>query len=318
MSTNNLQLGIIGLGKMGGNIALQGTDKGIQIVGMARRDKPELTSKGVKIVNNFEDFVSSLKTPRVTYLSLPAGKTIDEVLAKLLPNLDEGDVILDGGNSFFLDSMNREKKIWENHKVYFLDCGTSGGRDGARNGANFMVGGKKEGILIAEPILKTLSLNDDAYLYTGQSGSGHFVKLVHNGIEFGMLQAIGEGTKLLVESDFNLNLSEIFRNWSNGSVIRSWLIELMEEGLRKNKSLRDIESYVEDTGEVNWLVQYAITREIPIPVISQSVMQLFSSRVNDDDAWRAIALMRHGFGGHPFGKDKYIEDERKTSRITKM
>lgn len=317
-NNNNLQLGIIGLGKMGGNLALQGNDKGIQIVGMVRRDKPELTSKGIRIVNNFEDFANSLNKPRVIYLSLPAGRTIDDVLAKLLPDLDEGDVILDGGNSFFLDSMNREKQIWKEHKIYFLDCGTSGGRDGARHGANFMVGGKKEGILIAEPILKTLSLNDDAYVYTGGSGSGHFVKLVHNGIEFGMLQAIGEGTKLLVDSDFNLNLVEIFRNWSNGSVIRSWLIELMEDGLRKNKSLHDIESYVEDTGEVNWLVQYAITKEIPIPVISQSVMQLFSSRVKEDDAWRAIALMRHGFGGHPFGRDKYIETERKTSRITKM
>lgn len=225
--------------------------------------------------------------------------------------------MLDGGNSFFLDSMNREKD-WQKHSIYFLDCGTSGGRDAARHGANFMVGGKKEGILIAEPILKTLSLNDNAYVYTGESGSGHFVKLVHNGIEFGMLQAIGEGTKLLVESDFNLNLANIFRNWANGSVIRSWLIELMEEGLRKNKNLGNIESYVEDTGEVNWLVQYAITREIPIPVISQSVMQLFRSRMQDDDAYRAIALMRNGFGGHPFGRDKYIENERKTSRITKM
>lgn len=303
---------------MGGNLALQGVEKNIDVIGLARSNKPDLESKGVSIANSFEDFVKSLKTPRVIYLSLPAGNTIDDVLDKLLSHLDEGDVVLDGGNSFFLDSVNREKEIWQKYKIYFLDCGTSGGRDGARHGANFMVGGKKEGIQIAEPILKTLSLNDDAYVYTGEPGSGHFVKLVHNGIEFGMLQAIGEGTKLLAESDFNLNLAEIFRNWSNGSVIRSWLIELMEEGLRKNKNLGDIESYVEDTGEVNWLVQYAITREIPIPVISQSVMQLFRSRMKDDDVYRAIALIRHGFGGHPFGRDKYIENERKTSRITKM
>ncbi|MGD1838942.1 MAG: phosphogluconate dehydrogenase (NAD(+)-dependent, decarboxylating) [Nitrososphaeraceae archaeon] len=315
---NKLQLGIIGLGKMGGNLSLQCLDKGIQIVGMSKSNTSKLENEGVKIVNNIKDLVNSLDKPRIIYLSLPAGKTIDAVLSELLPNLNNGDVVLDGGNSFFLDSIEREKLIWQKYKIYFLDCGTSGGKDGARYGANFMVGGKKEGISIAKNIFEKLSINNHAFIHTGPPGSGHFVKLVHNGIEFGMLQAIGEGTKLLLESDFDLDLADIFKNWSNGSVIRSWLIELMEEGLRKNKDLRDIESHVEDTGEVNWLVQYAITRELPIPVISQSIMQLFRSRSKDDDAYRAIALMRHGFGGHPFGRDSYISKERKTSRIQKM
>ena len=315
---NKTQLGIIGLGKMGGNLSLQCVEKGIEIIGMSRSNKPELERKGVKIVNNVNDLVNSLDKPRIIYLSLPAGKIIDDVLNELLPNLNNGDVILDGGNSFFLDSIEREKFIWQNHEIYFLDCGTSGGKDGARYGANFMIGGQKEGVDIAKNIFEKLSINNDAFIHTGSPGSGHFVKLVHNGIEFGMLQAIGEGTKLLMESDFDLDLAAIFKNWSNGSVIRSWLIELMESGLRKHNDLRDIESYIEDTGEVNWLVQYAITRELPIPVISQSVMQLFRSRIKDDDAYRAIALMRHGFGGHPFGKDSYIANERKTSRINKM
>ena len=150
-------------------------------------------------------------------------------------------------------------------------------------------------------------------------GTGHFVKLVHNGIEFGMLQAIGEGVSLLHKggNGFNLDLAAIFKNWSNASVIRGWLVELMEKGLRE-QNFDKIESHIEDTGEVNWLVQDAINKEIPIPVISQSIMELFKSRIKDSDAYKAIALMRHGFGGHPFGKDEYIAKERKTSRIQKI
>ena len=179
-----------------------------------------------------------------------------------------------------------------------------------------MVGGEEEGIKIAEPILTALAVKD-GYVYTGHPGTGHFVKLVHNGIEFGMLQSIGEGVELLNKSGFNLDLVAIFRNWSNGSVIRSWLVELMEKGLRE-KGLANTESYIEDTGEVNWLVQDAIDKEIPIPVISQSIMELFKSRMNESDAYKSIALMRHGFGGHPFGMDEGIIKERKTSRISKL
>jgi 6-phosphogluconate dehydrogenase len=167
--------------------------------------------------------------------------------------------------------------------------------------------------------LKALAVNDDGYAYTGPPGSGHFVKLVHNGIEFGMLQAIGEGVEMLVRQDrFNLNLTKIFKNWSNGSVIRGLLTELMEKGLREQKNFDEIQSYIEDTGEVNWLVQDAINKEIPIPVISQSIMELFSSRIKDRYTYKSIALMRHGFGGHPFGKDESIAKERKTSRISKI
>jgi 6-phosphogluconate dehydrogenase len=179
-----------------------------------------------------------------------------------------------------------------------------------------MVGGKEEGIKIAEPILTALAVKD-GYVYTGQPGTGHFVKLVHNGIEFGMLQSIGEGVELLRKSGFELDLAAIFKNWSNGSVIRSWLVELMEKGLRE-QGLTKTESYIEDTGEVNWLVQDAINKEIPIPVISQSIMELFKSRMNESDTYRSIALMRHGFGGHPFGRDEGIIKERKTSRVSKV
>jgi 6-phosphogluconate dehydrogenase len=309
------KLGIIGLGKMGGNLALQAIDKGIDVVGKARSRKPELEENGVKVVSDYKSFISYLGDPKVVYLSLPAGRTVDTILEELLPYLRQGDVVMDGGNSFYLDSIRREKQLFEKG-IYFLDCGTSGGLEAARNGACFMVGGRDEGIKLAEPILMSLAINKDAYIHTGPPGSGHFVKLVHNGIEFGMLQAIGEGVEILHRggNGFNLDLAAIFKNWSNGSVIRGWLVELMEKGLRE-QNFDGIQSYIEDTGEVNWLVQDAINKEIPIPVISQSIMELFKSRIKDSDTYKAIALMRHGFGGHPFGRDEYIAKERKNSRI---
>jgi 6-phosphogluconate dehydrogenase len=310
-----MQLGIIGLGKMGGNLALQANDKKIAVIGKARSKKPELEKRGVKVVNDYKSLVDFLKHPRVIYLSLPAGPTVDTVLNELMPFLEKGDIVMDGGNSFYLDSIEREKRISEGG-AYFLDCGTSGGLEGARHGACFMVGGAEEGVRIAEPILTALAVKD-GYIHTGKPGTGHFVKLVHNGIEFGMLQSIGEGVELLSKSGFGLDLAEIFKNWSNGSVIRGWLVELMEKGLRE-RGLAKTESYIEDTGEVNWLVQDAIDKEIPIPVISQSIMELFKSRMKESDAYKAIALMRHGFGGHPFGKDEGIIEERKTSRISKL
>jgi len=308
-----MELGIIGLGKMGGNLALQCIDKGIRVVGKARRPKPELTEKGVKVVKDYYEFMRTLKPPRVIYLSLPAGSTIDKVLKEFVPHLDKGDVVMDGGNSYYKDSIRREAELWK-LGIYFVDCGTSGGIDGARYGACFMVGGKPEAIKLCEPVLKALAV-EGGYVHTGEPGSGHFVKLVHNGIEFGMLQAIGEGFELLRRSKFDLELRDIFRNWSHGSVIRGWLVELMEKGLGEIRDLKEVPDYVEDTGEVNWLVQEAVGKEIPIPVITQSVIELFRSRRKDGDAARAVAIMRHGFGGHPYGKDDYIAKERKTSRI---
>jgi len=308
-----MELGIIGLGKMGGNLALQCIDRGIRVVGKARGPKPQLTEKGVKVVKDYNEFVGSLKPPRVIFLSLPAGPTIDKVLKELVPQLNKGDVVMDGGNSYYKDSIRREAEL-SKLGIYFVDCGTSGGVEGARYGACFMVGGKPEAVKLCEPVLKALAV-EGGYLHTGKPGSGHFVKLVHNGIEFGMLQAIGEGAELLQRSNYDLNLRDIFRVWSHGSVIRGWLVELMEKGLGDIRDFKEVPDYVEDTGEVNWLVQEAVEKEIPIPVITHSVIELFRSREKESDAARAIAIMRHGFGGHPYGKDDYIAKERKTSRL---
>lgn len=318
------QVGIIGLGKIGGNLAKQAIEKDIEVVGKDPNEKPELEEKGVTKVESYEEFVAELDNPRVIYLSLPAGETIDKVIEDLDPHLEEGDVLMDGGNSFYRDSLRRHEEIAD--KEYdFIDCGTSGGWTGARNGACFMVGGEEHAVNKAAPILEKLSV-EGGFLHVGEPGTGHFVKLVHNGIEFGMLQAIGEGVELLKDGaggDFDLDddqLADLFHNWSNGSVIRSWLIELMEEGLRSEETpeFEEIPNYIEDTGEVNWLVQEAINSETPIPVISQSVMELFKSRGEQKEAYKAIALMRNGFGGHPFGEDEYIKEERDKSRIDKF
>lgn len=323
MSNESLELGVIGLGQIGGNLAKQAVEKNIDVVGMAPSEHKEIQEQGIPVhdTDEYEAFLSELSTPRTVYVSVPAGDIVDETLDQLAEHADEGDVVMDGGNSFWRDSMRRAERM---HEVgqYFLDTGTSGGLPGARQGACFMVGGRAEGFAIVEPILDELSV-EGGLAHTGPAGSGHFVKLVHNGVEFGMLQSIAEGVELLEAGRFDLDLAEVFHNWSNGSVIRSWLVQLMAEGLDRDQSetvddppeFDEIPNYIEDTGEVNWLVQEAVKGETPIPVISQSVMELFKSRGNQQQAYRAISLMRHGFGGHPFGEDKAISEERITGRV---
>jgi 6-phosphogluconate dehydrogenase len=310
-----LQLGIIGLGKMGSSLALQCVDRGIYVVGHSAHGHPALEKEGVRTTPDYAGMARMLKTPRLVYLSVPAGPIVDEVLGELVPHLTKGDVVMDGGNSFYLDSVRREGEMAKKG-LYFLDCGTSGGVTGARHGACFMVGGPGEGFAVAEPVLKRLAV-EGGLLYTGPPGSGHFVKLVHNGIEFGMNHAIGDGVELLRHGGYDLDMKAIFENWSHGSVIRGWLVELFAKGLEE-EDFDSIPPYVEDTGEVNWLVQVAVDREIAIPTISLAVQLLFMSRGSGEDSSRAVALLRHGYGGHPFGEDEHIRKERKTSRLTKI
>ena len=321
MSDTGLELGIVGLGKIGGNLAKQAVEKDVRVVGFDTQEKPELQDKGVEVHGDseYDTLVDELDAPRVVYLSLPAGPLVDEELDDLLDHLAEGDVVMDGGNSFWRDSIRREERAWD-QGIYYLDTGTSGGPPRASEGACFMVGGKQEGFDIAEPYLDLLSV-DGGLLHTGPPGSGHFTKLVHNGIEFGMLQSIAEGVELLEAGQFDLDMADVFHNWSNGAVIESWLVELMEKGLRHEDQQSDapdfdeIPNYIEDTGEVNWLVSEAYKGETPIPVISQSVTELFKSRGNQRHAYKAIALMRHGFGEHPFGEDEAIRSERLHGRV---
>lgn len=317
-------LGIVGLGQMGGNLATQALESDIAVVGVDPDDQPDLAEMGATVLDAgaYDRLAEELDAPRVVYLSLPAGSMIDDQLDDLATAFEEGDVIMDGGNSFWRDSIRREERLWE-EGIYFLDCGSSGGPFRAREGACFMVGGKAKGFEIAEPVLDELSV-DGGLLHTGPPGSGHFVKLVHNGVEFGMLQSIAEGVELLEAGEFDLDLGEVFTNWSNGAVVESWLVSLLAKGLKKEDQFTEtdtpdfeaIPNYVEDTGEVNWLVEEAVKGETPIPVITQSVMELFKSRGNQRHAYRAIALMRHGFGNHPFGDSDHIEEERLSGRVT--
>ncbi len=314
MTEAKREYGVVGLGRMGGNLARHALEEGMRVVGFTHGGAPsELVEAGLEEVRSLADLKDRLSPPRAVFLYIPAGPAVDEVLDDLAEELDEGDVLVDGGNSYWGDSIRRHRRLAD-RGVRFVDLGTSGGFEGARHGACFMAGGEREAVARVEPILLDLAV-EGGYVHAGPPGAGHFVKLVHNGIEFGMLQAIGEGVDLLERYRDDLDIAEVLRCWRHGSVIRSWLVDLMEESYRENEGLAEIPAYVEDTGEVNWLVDDALHMETPIPVISQSVMQLFTSRDAQKNWARAIAMMRHGFGGHPYGSDEAVVRERREGRI---
>ena len=307
--------GIIGLGKMGASLALQAMEKGWRAAGYTLGGPPaELVRAGLVPAVGLEELRDLLPAPRKVLLYIPAGRAVDELLGKLETVLAPGDIITDGGNSYWGDSIARHARL-RRRGLHLVDLGTSGGVTGARRGACFMAGGDPEPVGRLEPLLTDLAV-PGGFVHAGPPGAGHFTKLVHNGIEFGMLQAIGEGVDLLAKYPHaDLDIEQILRNWNHGSVIRSWLIELMGDAYAANDGLDSIPPFVEDTGEVNWLVSDALRMEVPVPVIAMSVMQLFASR-DDRRLWaRAIAMMRHGFGGHPYGPAPAIAEERRTGRV---
>ncbi|MBI2118468.1 MAG: decarboxylating 6-phosphogluconate dehydrogenase [Elusimicrobia bacterium] len=308
------EFGVIGLGRMGGNLARQAIKKGMRVVGFTLEVTPkDIVSSGLVEVRKMSDFLTSLDSPRVVFIYIPAGPSVDKLLDELAGQLKDGDLIVDGGNSYWGDSIRRYNRLMQKG-IHLVDLGTSGGVEGALQGACFMAGGDDKSIERIEPILKELAV-EDGYVRAGPPGAGHFTKLVHNGIEFGMLQAIGEGMNLLEQYRDKLDIAELLRCWRHGSVIRSWLVDLMETSYRQQGGLKDIPSYVDDTGEVNWLVADALKMEVPIPVISQAVMQLFSARDEKKNWARAIAMMRHGFGGHAYGHSEPAQKERKVGRV---
>jgi 6-phosphogluconate dehydrogenase len=309
----NKTFGMIGLGKMGANLCLQAFEKGYTVIGYDLLVNEELKQTNIAQATDIPNMIKVLPPPRIIILLVPAGKAVDTMINKLLPLLSAGDVIVDCGNSYWGDSIRRHQTV-SAKEIFFVDCGTSGGIEGARYGACFMLGGDDQAVKLVEPIFKDLSIAG-GYVHAGGAGAGHFVKLVHNGIEFGMLQAIGEGMTLLSKYKEERHITNILRCWEHGSVIRSWLIELMRKQLEEKTSFENIPSYVEDTGEVNWLVTDAMNMEVPVPVIAASIMQLIASRGNDNIAAKAIAMMRHGFGGHPFGANLGIQHERMFGQI---
>jgi 6-phosphogluconate dehydrogenase len=305
---------IIGLGKMGAGLAQQALEKKHHVVGYTLGGVPaELTAAGVRAIKELRELSEALPRPRLVFLSIPAGAAVDDTIDQLRSHLSPGDIIADCGNSYWGDSIRRHRKLHASG-IFLLDVGTSGGPEGARHGACFMVGGDKTAVDCIEPLLRSLAV-EGGFIHAGPAGTGHFVKLVHNGIEFGMLQAIGEGVALLEKFAPPVPVAQVLECWRHGSVIRSWLIDLMTEMYNAQHGLESTSSYVEDTGEVNWLVDDALHLEVPVPVIAQAVMELVASRDSARNYARAIAMMRHGFGGHPYGSDSGIARERHEGRV---
>ncbi|MDI3464607.1 MAG: 6-phosphogluconate dehydrogenase, decarboxylating [Nitrospira sp.] len=314
MSDATYEFGMVGLGRMGGGLAHQALEKGMRVYGFVRKHaSEELLKAGLVELRDVADFRKMLRPPRFIFLYIPAGPEVDQLLDNLIGHLEEGDIVIDGGNSYWGDSIRRQRRLKE-RGLHFIDLGTSGGTEGARHGACLMAGGEREAVARMEPILLELA-TPQGYVHAGPPGAGHFTKLVHNGIEFGMLQAIAEGMDLLQHYRDVLNIDEVLRCWRHGSVIRSWLIDLMEVAYRGDGGMHKVSPYVEDTGEVNWLVGDALRMEVSIPVISQAVMQLMLSRDNQKNWARAIAMMRHGFGGHPYGESEAVRHERLEGRV---
>jgi 6-phosphogluconate dehydrogenase len=285
-----MKLGMVGLGRMGGNMTERLRRDGHDVETYART-APERTA------DSLVELTTQLEQPRVVWLMIPAGNPTENAFQTLLPLLEDGDTIVDGGNSNFRDSQRRAKDA-KAKDVYFLDAGVSGGVWGLENGYCIMVGGEDEGFKNVEPAIKTLA-PEDGYAHVGPSGAGHFVKMVHNGIEYGLMQAYAEGFEIMNSSEFDLDLHEIAGIWRYGSVVRSWLLELLYTAFEEEgNDLEKIAGYVEDSGEGRWTVFEAINESVPAPVIAASLFARFASRQDESFGAKINAALRKQFGGH--------------------
>ena len=298
-----MELGMIGLGRMGANMTERLVLGGHRIISYDRSPEAiqRVVDKGAVGSRSLADFVQQLSQPRAAWLMVPSGDPVDQTIEQLLPQLAKGDVIIDGGNSYYKDSIRRAEKL-KQQGIYFVDAGTSGGIWGLRVGYCIMLGGEKQVVERLDPIFKTLAPKD-GYLHVGPSGAGHFVKMIHNGIEYGMLQANGEGFELLKASGFDLDLGKIAHLWNQGSVVRSWLLELAESAFNKDPELASIKGYVEDSGEERWTVLEAVERNVPASVLTLSLFARFASRQEDSFSAKVIAALRNEFGGHAVKKE---------------
>jgi 6-phosphogluconate dehydrogenase len=298
-----MELGIIGLGRMGANMTERLLQGGHRLI--TYDHSPEAiqrcVDKGALGAHSLADFVKQLTLPRVVWLMVPSGDPVDLTIEQLLPNVSKDDIIIDGGNSYYKDSIRRAGKL-KQLGIHFVDVGTSGGIWGLQEGYCLMIGGEKATVDQLEPIFKTLA-PENGFAHVGASGAGHFVKMVHNGIEYGMLQAYGEGFEMLKASQFDFELAKISHLWNQGSVVRSWLLELAENAFQKDPQLSSIKGYVEDSGEGRWAVLEAVEREIPASILTLSLFARYASRQDDSFSAKVIAALRNEFGGHAVKKE---------------
>jgi 6-phosphogluconate dehydrogenase len=294
-----MQLAMVGLGRMGGNMVQRLLQGGHQVVVFDRSaDAVKAhTRMGATGAKDLADLCRQLSAPRVVWVMVPAGSPVESTIEQLLPGLSKGDIVIDGGNSNYKDSMRRAAQLKEKG-LEFIDTGTSGGIWGLTVGYCLMIGASREAFERCEPIFRTLA-PPEGYAHVGPPGSGHYVKMIHNGIEYGMLQAYAEGYEILHASkDFDLDLHQIAAVWNRGSVVRSWLNELAERAFDKDTELAALKGYVEDSGEGRWTVQEAIDLDVPAPVITLSLLTRFRSRQSDSFGAKVIAALRNEFGGH--------------------
>ena len=284
-----MKIGIVGLGRMGAGISDRLRAAGHETAGYDR-------DPNVSQVASLRELVQPLSAPRVVWVMVPAGDPTETTIAELLGLLSEGDIVIDGGNSYYRDSVRRAREL-SLRGVRFLDIGTSGGIWGLKNGFCLMAGGPPDAFEAVEPLLQALAA-EGGYAHVGPSGAGHYVKMIHNGIEYGLLQAYAEGFDLLAASGFDIDPKRVATLWNNGSVVRSWLLELAERAFEKDPKLEALRGYVDDSGEGRWTVMEAIERGVPAGVITESLYRRFSSRDENAFAMRFIAALRNEFGGH--------------------
>ena len=292
-----MKLGLVGLGKMGYNLGLNFMDHGHEIVAydINKEAVDRLAADGATGAYSLKEMAEKLENPKIVWLMVPAG-LVDDVLNDLVPLLSEGDIVIEAGNSNYKKSLQRYEAL-KAKGIAFIDAGTSGGVSGARHGACYMIGGDKKAFSLVEPLFKDTAV-ENGYHFTGQPGGGHFLKMVHNGIEYGMMAAIAEGFEVLEKSEFDFDYEKVARVWNHGSVIRSWLMELTENAFSKDPKLESIRGVMHSSGEGKWTVETALDLQVPTPVIALSLMMRYRSLEEDTFTGKVVAALRNEFGGH--------------------
>src|SRR5919106_4168047 len=298
-----MRLGMVGLGRMGGNMAVRLRRAGHEVVGFATRasSREAAAGRGTEVVDSLDGIVAALEPPRTVWLMVPAGEATESTVTALGALLEDGDLVVDGGNSHHRDSVRRAESLRE-RGIAFVDAGVSGGVWGLDEGYCLMVGGPDGAVERLRPALEALA-PPDGWAHVGPNGAGHFVKMVHNGIEYGLLQAYGEGFEILRSSVYDLDLRQVADVWRNGSVVRSWLLDLLAQALEKDPGLETVAGYVEDSGEGRWTVLTAMDQDVPAPVTALSLFARFASRQDESYSAKVIAALRREFGGHAVRPD---------------